>query len=60
MFEAYNFLKKNEMKKQGEQKSKLSIKKFQISKIKNPNFIIGGNADGPITPISKTKPTRPR
>ena len=25
MFEAYNFLKKNEMKKQGEQKSKLSI-----------------------------------
>ena len=60
MFEAYNFLKKNEMKKQGEQKSKLSIKKFQISKIKNPNFILGGNADDPITPISKTKPTRPR
>ena len=48
------------MKKQGEQKSKLSIKKFQISKIKNLNFIIGGNADGPISPVSKTKPTRPR
>jgi hypothetical protein len=48
------------MKNQAEQKSKLSIKKFQISKIKNPNFILGGNADSPITPISKTKPTRPR
>jgi|TARA_B110000285_G_scaffold48687_1_gene55162 hypothetical protein len=48
------------MKNQAEQKSKLSIKKFQISKIKNPNFILGGNADDPITPVSKTKPSRPR
>jgi hypothetical protein len=32
------------MKKQAEQKNKLSFKKFQISKIKNPQVIVGGNA----------------
>jgi hypothetical protein len=31
------------MKKQMEEKSKLSLNKFQISKIKNPKTIIGGN-----------------
>jgi hypothetical protein len=46
------------MKNQGEQNIKLSLKKFQISKIKNPNFILGGNADSPITPVSKTKPKK--
>jgi hypothetical protein len=30
------------LKKKEEQKRKLSIKKFQISKIKNPKAIIGG------------------
>jgi|TARA_B110000908_G_C10155374_1_gene403367 hypothetical protein len=34
------------MKKQQEQKGKLSLKKFQISKIKNPQIIVGGNAIG--------------
>jgi hypothetical protein len=34
------------MKNQGEQKNKLSFKKFQISKIKNPQKIVGGNAPG--------------
>jgi hypothetical protein len=31
---------------------KLSIKKFQISKINNPQYILGGGADRP-----KTRPT---
>jgi hypothetical protein len=31
------------MKKQMEEKSKLSLNKFQIAKIKNPQRIIGGN-----------------
>ncbi|MFT5146083.1 MAG: hypothetical protein ACI9H1_000802 [Polaribacter sp.] len=34
------------MKKQQEQKGKLSLKKFQISKIKNPQRIVGGNNIG--------------
>tara|TARA_B110000503_G_scaffold29472_1_gene47263 strand:- start:2378 stop:2521 length:144 start_codon:yes stop_codon:yes gene_type:complete len=34
------------MKKQQEQKEKLGLKKFQISKIKNPQIIVGGNAVG--------------
>lgn len=43
-------MKKSELKKE-----KLGIKKFQISKIENPQKIIGGNAidGGPI----KTSPT---
>jgi len=33
------------MKKSKEQNSKLSIEKFQISKINNPQLIIGGKAN---------------
>jgi hypothetical protein len=33
------------MKKQQEQKEKLSLKKFQIAKIKNPQKILGGNGN---------------
>lgn len=38
------------------QKENLSIEKFQISKIKNSNIIMGGNADDPLTPSVRTKP----
>jgi hypothetical protein len=33
------------MKKQQEQKEKLSLKKFQIAKIKNPQKILGGTGN---------------
>jgi hypothetical protein len=33
------------MRKQQEQKEKLSLKKFQIAKIKNPQKILGGNGN---------------
>lgn len=46
------------MKKSKEQNSKLSFEKFQISKIKNSNVIMGGNADDPITPSVRTRPTQ--
>jgi hypothetical protein len=46
------------MKNQGEQNIKLSIKKFQISKIKNPNFILGGTAGDDPVPTLKTKPNK--
>ena len=35
------------------QNQKLTINKFQIAKISNPQFIIGGNDDDP----PKTRPT---
>jgi hypothetical protein len=46
------------MKKQQIKQKKLNLKKFQISKISNPQMILGGNANdnGDDDPI-KTKPT---
>ena len=53
-----NFKSLKVMKKSKEQNSKLSFEKFQISKIKNSNVIMGGNADDPITPSVRTRPTQ--
>ena len=45
------------MKKQQIKQKKLNLKKFQISKISNPQMILGGNGnDNGDDPI-KTKPT---
>lgn len=34
------------MRNQRNEQKKLSFKKFQIAKIKNPQFIVGGDGDG--------------
>lgn len=44
------------MKKQTQ--NKLSLKKFQIARISNPQSIIGGDANDPLTPFNKTKKLR--
>lgn len=45
-----------------EQKQKLHISKFQIAKINNPQYIVGGNGSGFLGDDDnppKTRPTRP-